>query len=52
MCVLVVMHALLNLDRRCIVVDEHRGTGKGPDGFELFKSVVEDHRSHYCRVEA
>ena len=49
---LVVVHALLGLDHRCIVVDERRGTWKGPDSFELFKTVVENRRSQYSGVEA
>ena len=39
---LVGAHTLRDLDQRCKVVDERRGTGKGPDCFELFKTVVEN----------
>ena len=38
-------HTLRDLDQRCEVVDERRGTGKSPDCFELFKTVVENRRS-------
>ena len=45
-------HTLRDLDQRCEVVDERRGTGKSPDCFELFKTVVENRRSRHSGVEA
>ena len=45
-------HTLRDLDQRCEVVDERRGTGKSPDCFELFKTVVENCRSRHSGVEA
>ena len=33
-------------------MDERRGTGKGPDFVELFKTVVENRRSRHRGVEA
>ena len=43
---------LRDLDQHCKVLDERRGTEKGPDCFELFKTVVENPCSRHSGVEA
>ena len=44
-------HTLRDLDQPCEVVDERRGTGKSPDCFKLFTTVVENRRSRHSGVE-
>lgn len=49
---LVVVNPLLDLDQHCIVVGERWVMGKGPDCFELFKTVMENCSSQYSGLEA
>lgn len=47
-CALVMVH---DLDQRCTAADKRRGLGKGPECFELFRTVTEIGHSQYSGVE-